>query len=215
MLIAEFTIDHPVLLHSLRTVSDIEAVWEATYEQPDGPPQMLFWFCGDVEAAVEALEADEAVRNPTLLTEVEGGHLYRVTFTDLGSETNLMPQLMAVGAALQSAVGTSDGWACRARFPDRAALDRVYRFCCEHDISFTLDSLYDRAALDGTDAADALTEKQHEVLRRAYEDGYFAVPKETSLDAIGANLGVSKQAVSGRLNRGLNNVLGSTLFADG
>lgn len=212
MIIAEFTIDHPVLGQTLATVPDVEVVWEETYERAEGPPMMLFWVRGDDMGVEDALAADEAIREPTLLAELADRRLYRVTFTDLGTETNLMPHLMAVGGVLQKAVGTGDGWTCRAQFPDRAALDHIYQFCRGHDVSFTLDRLYDRAEWAETDAT--VTQKQRTVLKLAYEEGYFEVPKETSLAAIAEELGVTKQAVSARLNRGLDNVLGSTLFSD-
>lgn len=212
MIIAEFTIDHPVLGQTLATVSDVEVVWEETYERAEGPPMMLFWVRGDDTGVADALAADEAIRDPTLLAELEDRRLYRVAFTDLGVETNLMPHLMAVGGVLQEAVGTEDGWTCRAQFPDRAALDHIYQFCRGHDVRFTLDKLYDRAAWAGADAA--ITQKQRTVLKLAYEEGYFKVPKETSLAAIAEELDVTKQAVSARLNRGLDNVLEERFSVD-
>ncbi|WP_380680300.1 bacterio-opsin activator domain-containing protein [Salinigranum sp. GCM10025319] len=144
MLIAEFTIDHPVLLEPLREIPDIEIEWEETYERSNEPTQMLFWVeSEDFEAVDEVLTDDPAVTNPTVLADMDGRRFYRVDFTVLGDETNLMPEFIAVGDVLQSAVGTNSGWRCQARFPDRDALERIYQFCTDHDIGFTFERLYE------------------------------------------------------------------------
>lgn len=215
MILAEFTIEHPVLIEPLTTVPDIEVVWEETYERSGDRPQMLFWMqAADLDAAEAALEADEAVTDPERLTELEGRRFYRVTLTEIGQETNIMPKLMAIGGVLTDAVGTAEGWTCRAWFPTRETLDELYRFCRERDLQFTLDKLYDRTTWPGEDAETyALTEKQRVVLRMAYENGYFEVPRRTTLAEIAGELDITKQAVSSRLRRALANVLGRTVFA--
>jgi predicted DNA binding protein len=53
-----------------------------------------------------------------------------------------------------------------------------------------------------------LTPAQEEALRAAFEMGYFAVPKETTAEAVAAELGVSKSAFLERLRRGQATLFG-------
>jgi len=62
---------------------------------------------------------------------------------------------------------------------------------------------------------DGLTRKQLQALRLAHENGYFSVPRESSLAEIGEELDVSTQSVSERLRRGLTVVLEREMCEEG
>ena len=62
-----------------------------------------------------------------------------------------------------------------------------------------------------TETEAALTDTQLEALALAYERGYFEFPREVTLEALGEELGISRQAVGSRIRGGINHVLGSTL----
>jgi hypothetical protein len=204
MILAEFVVDHPVLREVLHRVPDVEIEWEESYSRPDGPAQMLFWITSDDFETVEAaLEADPSVENPTTLVEVGDRRLYRVDFTDLGRETALMSAFIEVGGVLEETVATEDGWQCRGRFPDRAAYQRIYQFCLDHDIGFEFGRLFEVTPDDVGDGsmASALTDRQKEALVTAWELGYFDVPRESTLVEVAEELGISDTAVSQRLRR--------------
>nr|WP_256487766.1 MULTISPECIES: helix-turn-helix domain-containing protein [unclassified Haladaptatus] len=57
-----------------------------------------------------------------------------------------------------------------------------------------------------------MTDEQREALATAFASGYFRVPRETSLSELAETLDISPQAASGRLRRGLERMLGATLF---
>lgn len=204
MIIAEFVVDHPVLREVLQRVPDVEIEWEESYSRPDGPAQMLFWVTSDgFEAVDAALEADPSVENPTTLAEVGDRRLYRVDFTDLGRETSLMSAFIEVGGVLEEAVATNDGWQCRARFPDRAGYQRIYRFCLDHDIGFEFGRLFEVTPEEAGDGSmvSALTDRQRAALLTAWEQGYFDVPRQSTLIEVADELGISDTAVSQRLRR--------------
>lgn len=52
-----------------------------------------------------------------------------------------------------------------------------------------------------------LSECQREAMRRAYETGYYEVPREASLERDAEDLQVSHQALSERLRRGHRNLV--------
>ena len=54
---------------------------------------------------------------------------------------------------------------------------------------------------------DLLTERQREVLEAAMREGYFEVPRESSLEEVADELGIDKSTASGVLRRGEARVL--------
>ncbi|MFQ3293780.1 MAG: hypothetical protein ACI9PP_000658 [Halobacteriales archaeon] len=58
---------------------------------------------------------------------------------------------------------------------------------------------------------DALTEKQHEALELAYDEGYFERPRRTNQAQLADELGISKQAFSRRLARVEEKLFGQLL----
>lgn len=207
MIIAEFIFDHPILHETLTRVPDIEAVWEETYKQPDGPTQMVFWVDTDDFAAVDAaLDDDPSVRHPTMLTETNSRRLYRVDFTSVSCETDILPEVINVGAFLQEVIGRNDGWHGRITSPDREALEHIYLFCCDHDIEFTITQLYEETSWVRREDP-GLTEAQREILSEAVDSGYLAIPRECSLAELGDRLGISETAASERLRRAVQTLI--------
>ncbi|ACV49366.1 helix-turn-helix domain-containing protein [Halomicrobium mukohataei] len=62
-------------------------------------------------------------------------------------------------------------------------------------------------------ALDDVTEKQREAVTRAVAAGYYATPRETSLEALADDLGISKSACSQRLNA-VESTLAVSAFAN-
>jgi hypothetical protein len=60
-------------------------------------------------------------------------------------------------------------------------------------------------------AGRGLTAAQREAIRAAADRGYFKVPREVSLKELAEQLGVSEQAVSQRLRRGLGNLVAGSV----
>ena len=62
-------------------------------------------------------------------------------------------------------------------------------------------------------ALDEITEKQREAVTKAVASGYYSTPRETSLEELADDLGVSKSACSQRLNA-VESTLAVRAFAD-
>ncbi|MFC7096703.1 helix-turn-helix domain-containing protein [Halobaculum marinum] len=210
MLIAVFTIQHPVLGGALRAVPSAEASWEETYSSDDVLTQMLFWVtceeASDFDAFEEAVGETSAVRNLVEFAEVDDRRLYRVDFTEEGRRTNLMSEFIGVGAVLQSATGTADGWRCRVRFPDREGYRRLFEVCEAHDIPFRFERIYEQTSVDA-DGGSTLTDPQRETLLAAVESGYLDIPRAVSLAELGERLGVSQRSASERFRRGVKKLI--------
>lgn len=211
MIIAEYTLDHPILRELLRTVRGIELTWEDSYTTPDGRMQMIIWIRSDDDESVEpTMRDDPTVSDPTLLTEVADRRLYRVELVNEGRETSIMPVVVEVGGVHQELVATRDGWRNRTRFPNREAFERVYRFCRDNDIAVTFESLYEPSERYGEESAH-LTDAQRETLLAAVESGYLEIPRECSLAELGERLGISQSAASERFRRAVKRLVEETI----
>lgn len=212
MIIAEYTLDHPVLRQTMKRVPGIVVSWEDSYTGPDGRMRMIAWVeGGDYEEVDAAIADDPTVANPTVLTEVGGRRLYRFDLVGEGAETSIMPVLVEVGGVHQSLTATGEGWHNRSQFPDRGAFERVYRFCGDHGIDFTFDRIYERSELFGPETP-GLTEAQLETLIEAVDSGYLDIPRGSSLEELGRRLGVSESAASERFRRGVKKLIQNTVY---
>lgn len=210
MLLAEFTIDHPVLGGALRVVPDVEAEWEETYTDADAGTRMLFWLRAETDddfaAFEESIDTLDTVTNLRQFATISGRRLYRVTFTGEGERTNLMEEFIDVGGVLEAATGTAEGWHCRVRFPTREGYRQVYQFCLDHDIPFTFERLYQQTS-EQTRGESTLTEPQRELLLEAVTSGYLDIPRTVSLAELGERLGISQSSASERFRRGVQKLI--------
>ena len=214
MIIAEYTLDHPVLRETLRRVPGIELAWEDSYTDPSGQMRIIVWVdCDDFDALDAAIADDPTVANPTLLTEAGGRRLYRLDLVGEGATSSIMPLVMEVGGVQQRIVATGDGWRNRTRFPSREAFERVYRFCLDHDIDFEFHRIYAQSELF-TPEAPELSNAQRDLLIEAVESGYLEIPRRASLAELGERLGISESAASERFRRGVKKLIEETVLAD-
>ena len=212
MIIAEYTLDHPVLRETLRFVPGLELAWEDSYAGPDGQMRVIAWLdCDDFDAADAAIDADPTVANPAVLTEAGGRRLYRFDLVGDGAATSIMPMVVEVGGVHQELTATAEGWRNRTRFPDRTAFEQVYRFCRDHGIDFTFNRIFDRSELMGPETPD-LSDAQLETLIEAVESGYLDIPRGASLEALGERLGISDSAASERFRRAVKNLIRQTVY---
>ena len=214
MLIAEYTLDHPVLRQTLQRVPGIELTWEDSYTDPDGRMRIIVWIdCEDFDALDAAIAADPTVAEPTVLTEAGGRRLYRFNLVGTGAESSIMPLMVDVGGVQLELTATREGWRNRTRFPSRKAFEQVYRFCLDHDIGFEFHRIYERSELFSPDTLN-LTAAQRETLIEAVDSGYLDIPRQSSLEELGGRLGISESAASERFRRGVKSLVKGTIYPD-
>ena len=81
-----------------------------------------------------------------------------------------------------------------------------HNYCTSHDIRFQLDRVYTVAEDQDDWCAFDLTDAQRSAPVTAVRDGYFEVPRRTTLGAVGGKLGVTEQSGLENLRRGANKV---------
>jgi predicted DNA binding protein len=178
---------------------------------PDDRMQMIFWVeNGDFEAFETAMDDDPTVSSPTVLTDAGDRRLYMVDPLGEGRETSIIPLVVKVGGVHLDLTATHEGWRNRIQFPNREALEQVFRFCHDHEIEFTFNRIYDQSnRFEGT--GPELTEAQQETLIEAVNCGYLSVPRECSLAELGERLGISESATSERFRRAVKALVEQTI----
>lgn len=162
------------------------------------------------EREIEAtFEADPEVRGVKLVDEVEGDYLLRVEWE--ADYKGIMRAIAETSVTLVSGVGNSERWTFQLRGDERADIAAFKEYCRDHDFPVTLTALHSLAGLaDG--AEYDLTETQREALVLAYERGYYQSPRDTTLEEIADELGITGQALGARLQGGIHRLIGSTLI---
>ncbi|WP_459193930.1 helix-turn-helix domain-containing protein [Halosimplex sp. J119] len=168
-----------------------------------------FWVSEtDLEAFESVAAEDPTVDDLRRLDDFESASLYRATWT--GNVDTVVYAYTQAGATILEAKGQAGVWDVKIRFDDREPFDEFRAYTDRHDISFRLEQLYETSRAR-TGSRYGLSEKQHEALNTAWELGYFEEPRETTLDAVAAELDIARQSLSQRLRRGHRALIANTL----
>lgn len=166
----------------------------------------FFWVSGGTTATIEeTLLASPDVESIVRLTELDDETLYQVHWSP--HIDGFVEALVTTGGTVLAGYGTHTEWSFQLRFPDHESLSEFGEICEHKEIALDLRSVYNPHP---PEVNAKLTHEQRRTLRAAHERGYFEVPRRTTLPELADHFGISKQAVSQRLRRGLNNVLATT-----
>lgn len=210
MIIVEYTLNHPILRDTLEQVPDMELTWERSDPLEDRI-RVLLWADGsNFDAFEDALKTDRTVSTPLQVIEVGDRRLYQLELIGEGRQTSIYPILIEEGGVIQDLVATHDGWEFRVAFPNKSSFQRFYDFCREHQITMNVDRIYEQQS-DLIDSIPGLTDTQRETLLTAIDYGYFEIPRENSLAELAAQLGISQNAASERIRRGVKQLITETL----
>lgn len=158
----------------------------------------LFWISGADLDAIEAALADHVhTERVKRLTTTDDETLFEVHWT---TEINgVIQALIAHRAKILEATGTADEWEFRLRFGSHEDLSEFNMELTEGDVPITLRHLYNPSI---PEEQAPLSPEQEEALRRAYYDGYYAVPRRKNLVELADDFDISDSALSQRLRRG-------------
>ncbi|WP_254863926.1 helix-turn-helix domain-containing protein [Halovivax gelatinilyticus] len=168
-----------------------------------------FWVRGTTIDDIEgAFSAHPGVDRIQFVDSVEDENLLRVEWAL--DYDDVLTALTETNIALIEGVGTNQQWTFEIRGDSRSDIASFQSRCRDVGIPITLTALRALTPVETATEA-ALTDTQQEALVVAYERGYFESPRETTMEAIGDELGISQQAVASRLRRGIKHILGNTL----
>lgn len=170
------------------------------------------WVTGVEIAQLEAaFDADPSVDSYQQLTEKnDGSVLYEMEWAQ---NIDVIRPLIEDAGAVLHATGETDHWFFRLLFPTQEALSEVYEQLQQD--RFTLDVIRIYQAEESEGGASLLTENQQETVIEAFERGYYAVPRETSLNEFADSMEISHQALSEQLRRAHRNLIETYVIGNG
>ncbi|SEP96210.1 helix-turn-helix domain-containing protein [Natrinema salaciae] len=188
------------LRHTLDVTDGLDAEIErvVAYEPEHVMPYV--WFAGEESTLAtvdDALADDPSVDEAERLTEIDGECLYRMNWVD--DVTVMLHLLTEAHATVLDAHAETDRWLFRVLFPERDAISRTYEFATEHGLSVEVRKIH--RLEESRRGRSGLTDAQHETVVAALERGYYEIPRETDMDHLSDELGISHQALSERLRR--------------
>jgi predicted DNA binding protein len=154
-----------------------------------------------------ALADDETVATAESLDRFDSAGLYMVEWDE--SVKRRVDALIDRQAIVQEAVA-DDEWFLKLRFSEPANLSAFQR---HFESDFELHRKY--RTTEPKQGEFGLTPEQRETLVLASELGYFAVPRETTVENIADRLGISANSVSQRLRRAHDALVRNALRVEG
>jgi hypothetical protein len=186
------------LHHTLTTLEDARFEIERIVAHESKHVMPYVWAGGvDPDEFERVLGDDPSIEEAERLAEPGDSVLYRMKWIE--SIEALVHMLIEEEGTILAAEGTHEGWSLRVLFPSREALSRTYDFCRENDLALQVQRIYN--VDEGKQGRFGLTEQQEATLRAAYEQGYYSVPRDASLNDLAETLDVSHQALSERIRR--------------
>jgi predicted DNA binding protein len=166
----------------------------------------FFWVSDGSRADIEeTLLASPEVEAIELLSDLEDRSLYQVSW--VRGRGTFFELLVSNNGTVLEGRGDEDSWTLRIRFQGHEDLSEFGNTCEERGIQLEVLAVYNPHPPSGS---SRLTPEQRSTLQVAHDRGFFEVPRRTTLSELAEEFDISKQAVSQRLRRGLNNVLYET-----
>ncbi|MDS0222380.1 helix-turn-helix domain-containing protein [Haloarcula sp. S1AR25-5A] len=163
----------------------------------------------DREYLEEMLDTDPTVQSYELVDWTDQTGIYYIEHTP---ETKLISTIVTdVSGFLVHTETKGNGWLVRLLLPDRQALNTIWEYAHSNDISLEIIEIYGNTDTGG-EQSYGLTDEQRTALVTAYENGYFREPRDISLNEVAEEIGLSSTAMSGRLRRGMRNLVAATII---
>ncbi|XVH32215.1 helix-turn-helix domain-containing protein [Haloferacaceae archaeon DSL9] len=169
-----------------------------------------FWVRGVETADIESsFKAHTGVTNIRLIDSIEDEYLMRAEWDR--EYVGVLSALAETKTVVLSGVGMKDGWRFEVRSESREEIGEFRTYCQDNNIRIEITAVH--ALLPVRGDRYELTGPQREALVLAYERGYFDSPRESSLEEIAAELGITQQSLSSRLRRGHRRLIAGTLIS--
>ncbi|WP_336023311.1 helix-turn-helix domain-containing protein [Halobellus salinisoli] len=145
-----------------------------------------------------ALQNDSSTERVSCVSRGDGRSLYSIDWTERAA--SLIDGFAGTGGSVLDIRGTSDWWIFQILFPDRATASETFQAWCDDGINPSLSRVSNHSCL--SDNLRGLSSTQHSTITKAFQRGYYNVPRGTTLEELATDLEVSHQALSERLRRG-------------
>lgn len=200
MVEAEITPESLALSETFDAVPDAEVeIVSLTANGTDRAAPLLWVTDAEAEAVADALRADPTTRTVSLVSRRTRDSLFRVDWVD--RVESVIRDFAAKSGAVVSARATSEAWTFRMLFVDHDAVSRTVERCRDAGVEVDVTRISNLGTARPFDDS-SLTSPQCATVETAFAEGYYEVPRETTLEGLADELEVSHQALSERLRRG-------------
>ncbi|WP_266080042.1 helix-turn-helix domain-containing protein [Haladaptatus caseinilyticus] len=163
---------------------------------------------GDFDAFDAALAADPTVERVIETESFDDETYYQVEWGD--GVGDFVDALIDSEGSVLNAKAHDGTWDLRIRFASREQLQMFQAYLSRHDHPFQLRNLFEPRF--PRQERDQLTAAQRDALAMAVEQGYYRIPRDVTLEELADSLGISRQAASERLRRGIDQLVTSVLL---
>ncbi len=203
--------DKLALVPTLRALDDISI--RVITQGTTNPGATVFPFLVDYDDREElerTFEDDPTVKRYELVSWSDQRGIYYIEHTP---ETKLISTIVVgVNGFLTHTETKEKGWLVKLLLPDKDALTTIWQYARENDMSLDIIEIHGSESADEESSNSyGLTPEQRTALLKAYEEGYFQEPRDMSLSDVADEMGLSSTAMSGRLRRGMQNLIRTTI----
>ena len=171
----------------------------------------FFWVYGvDTEAFAARLNDRRGIKQIEIVEAFDSQALYGLDWN--ADSDRLLSAIRDQCGQIVRATGSDEEWRFELRFPDHDAMSTFRRRCEDAGATITVARVSHPTGPDAR-ARFGLTEHQHEALTLAVEMGYYEVPRRCTTVEVASELGISDQALTERLRRGISALAENTVFA--
>lgn len=212
VLVTEFSlaVDAFALADTLEAFPEVTVESDRLAAHSPGVTMPSFWATGDLPGDFDdAIASDPTVETLESTSEVGDDRIYYVRWVD--DVVDLVERIIDHEGVILEATGGEDEWRLRIRFLTRDQVQDFQSYFDERGPTFRLERLFEPRRR-GHRRGD-LTPEQFQALSVAADAGYFGVPRQTSIEAVAEELGISHQAASERLRRGTDRLIDDSLGA--
>lgn len=169
-----------------------------------------FWISADDTDKLNTdLSADLGINQVKVIDKLQKQMFVRIDWNL--SHESILTAIVNTDITLLSGIGKEKQWTFELRASEQQQLSDFQTYCQDHDIPIELTELHAISSLRSDREYD-LTDGQREALVMAYSSGYFDSPRDATQADLAAELGITRQAVSSRLQRGMRRLVASSLI---
>ncbi|MBV0922792.1 helix-turn-helix domain-containing protein [Halomicroarcula limicola] len=181
---------------------DIDIEIERIVPLQDGVMPLVWVANAPLEEVEGTIRADSLTKDVRVVTDADERSLFEIRWS---SEINgLIQSMIANDVQVLTADGDEDEWEFRLQFLSRSDLTSFREQCGANDVDIRLRRLYNPSI---PDEDRELTGAQTECVMAALDMGYWNVPREHTLGEVADRVGISTNAASQRLRRGLEKLV--------
>lgn len=211
MIFVQFSVETGLLTEAIGHAPGTEVtLYSRHVSRDDGKLQSLIRVTGDsLNQFEDGLERDPTIKNYERLSDESHPRLYSIDLARPERSIEMYYRYHESGGRLVRATANGNQWLVEMEFPDRESLTTFWEWY-QSNVTMPVLEQIQESQVDSRNRFRTLTSKQREAIRIAYENGYFKIPREVTTEQLANQLGISNQAYSQRLRRGLDNLIANS-----